>query len=440
MGCWINDVSSVPRIEAWPATVLDAGLEGDLVALFDLMSQTGFDAIVLFGLFVARNWETDFGRSVSEQRAKAVRRLLDGAHKRGVRVLYGLGLYSWGFDKIIAETPEVQGSNPAAMCASRSASHAVMERLVDYLLGQYDFDGFHFESGDLGRCECGHCRQKPDHLYHIELNRRMAAYVKQQWPDKFIEVYAPGPAHTTLDHWLAWGPSSQYLDVLIDDWNRAGRFGCKSRQRLISTLQCAYGTRSGAWVYPPQRWDRLRWFVPIIEQRALHYRQLADDGGTAAMVQVGPMLNPAEEATFRCTGKFLQNPYRDVAGTIRETVDQMFQARSPGVADELADLFWAAEKAYFATALFWSEGGELFIEPLFGAVAGPPTYLSSRMYSHQLTAYESAMRDVQTRFQRIKSELDNRPRADQLGVCLANVLHDIQGVAQQGTCIRDPEA
>ena len=409
LGAWINDISSVPRVEQWPSTVLDAA-----------------------------DWEPCFGDSIPPERGEAVRRILDAAHSRDVQVLYGLGLYSWGFDKIIAEDQNVRGTNPRVMCASKQASHETMERLVDFLLTDYPLDGFHFESGDLGRCDCDRCAEKPDTVYHRELNERVAKYVRSRWPGRLVEVFVPGTAQTSQEDWRDWSEASQYFDFLIDDWNRANRFGCHSRKRIISALKCAYGTRSGLWIYPPQRWDRLRWFLPIIEQRSLHYRKLADDGGRAAMIQAAPIVNPGTEATLRSSGKFLQDPYRGTFEVLCETVEEMFRPATRAVTEELADLFWAAEKAYNTNALGWGEGGELWLEPLMGVVPGPPTYLSARMYSHKLTEYEMEMRGLQQRFARIRKELGEQDRTRRLETCLANVLADIAKIQQDEAYPRYP--
>jgi len=423
LGCWVNDVASVPRIEPWPSSTIDAVLERDLAGFFDLLKEAKLDSVILFGLLATRRWAPDFPKTFSSQRAAAVRRILASARDRGLKVLYGLGLYSWGFDKIIEADPNVQGTNHWVMCPSKEASHEVMESLVDYLLSTFAFDGFHFESADLGRCECPPCKQKSDLVYHVELNERMARYVNSRWAGKIIEMYDPSGLKSRRD-WLAWSEASKQFSFLIDPNNRADAFGCRARKEIISGLHCPYGTRGGTWTYPPQRWGKLRWFVPIIQRRADHYRRLAADGGQAAMVQAGPPINPAEEATMRCTGKFLDDPYRDVQGVLHETMAEMFDPKTTGAADEAADIFWSAENAYFSAANFPQEG-ELWLEPLLGRMAGPPIYLQTRMYRHQLLPYEKAILDIQGRFLKIESDLRDKQRVDRVKTCLAAVLQDI---------------
>ena len=439
LGAWINDVCSVPRIGQWPSIELDETLERDLAGYFDVMKDLKLDFIVLAGLLVTHNWQPDFAATVSPQRAKAVRRILAAAHQRNVKVLYGLGLYSWGFYDIIKADPGVRGTNPYVMCGSSEASHDTMERLMDYLVSEFPVDGFHFESADNGRCECDQCKPKGDSLYHRELNERMGKYVHSKWPEMPIEVYCPIQRGNKED-WLIWADASKHFTFFIDPYDFARRFGRNSRKEIVSAFQCAYGTRSGTWIYPPQRWDRLRWFVPIIEKRAVHYQNLAADGGKAVIIQGTPLANPGEEASLRCSGKLASDYSRRVESVLVEVMEEMFRPRRRIVAEDLADIFWSAEKAYWCNANFLTEGGELLLEPLFGAgkAPGPPIYLETRMYAHDIDLYERAMMDIKRRFLSLQDELGDRDRASRVVTCLNNVLEDIGGIKARHSMLPCP--
>lgn len=437
LAAWINDLSSVPRVEPWPSPVLDEPLERDILAFFDMMREVGLNSIVLAGLLATWELEPDFRSGVPPDRDRAVRRILDGAHERGVQVLSLLGVYSWGYDKIIREDPRVQGTNPHVMCPSREASHQKMAQCIDYLLETYPFDGFHLESGDLGRCDCDRCRDKPDVLYHVEMNDRTARYVRSKSPGAVLELYTPA-VNRSREDWLQWQDCSGHLDFLIDDWNRAGRLGCWARKQVIESLKCAYGTRSGVGVYPPQRWERLRWFLPTVDVRAQHYRVLAENGGRAAQMTGGPIANPSVEITLRCSGKLLQDPFRSAAEVLTETVEELFQPRTREAAEELADIFWAAEKAYMATAVFYPEGGELYLEPLFGAAAGPPFYLEAFIQAHKVPEYERAIQAIQQRFARIRAELGDQGRAGRVQRCIEGALEDVRQIQGSGRMLASP--
>src|SRR5262249_32632044 len=99
---WITDLDSRPDMHApWPSMRLDALLLEDYRRAFAAMKRLGYNAIVIWGFYVARNWPLDITSAVSAERGALVGRLIDAAHEQGIRVYTGLGVYSWGFDEII---------------------------------------------------------------------------------------------------------------------------------------------------------------------------------------------------------------------------------------------------------------------------------------------------------------------------------------------------
>ena len=442
MGGWINDIGSVPKIEQWPSTNFDATVEREIIEFFGKMKDLRYNYIEFFGLFV-EHWESDFSKNISPQRDKIVRRMLAEAHKHNIKVLYVLGVYSLWFETIVRENPNVRGTHPNVICASKEASHQVMENFVDFLLSNYPFDGFHLESGDQGmRCNCDQCDQKDDLTYHVEVNKRMAQYVRTNWPDKIIEVYTPG-VNKSKEDWLQWKDASQYFDFIIDgdifksQADVAYLFGCDSRKEIISALDCTYATRSGQWVWTPQRWRRDRWFLPLVAKRAKHYREAAEDGVRAMMIDCYPLVNVGDEATFIASAKLLEDPFRDVPSVLVETMDEMFAPKTSSICQELADLFWYAEKAYFANALC-QENFEILLEPLFGKKPGPPTYLQARMYLSGLQEYKRSIIDIRSRLSRVKDEVGNKEKALRMDKSLSLVLQDIEMTVEDKKFLKYP--
>ena len=107
------------------------------------------------------------------------------------------------------------------------------------------------------------------------------------------------------------------------------------------------------------------------------------------------------------------------------------------ISEELADIFWHAEKAYFSNANV-PEGCEILLDPLCGDVAGPPIYLQTRMYAHTLGEYERAIESIQKRFLRLKVKLSNGEKAECLGKCLVGVLTDIAGIKKDDSMLQFP--
>ena len=104
-GVWINDMRNrALSHQSWPCVTLDDGAVRDLAACMRLQAAAGFNSVTLFGLLAAHSWDPEIPRTVDRERAERVRGVLAEARACGLRVIYGLGVYSWGFDAIIAPT------------------------------------------------------------------------------------------------------------------------------------------------------------------------------------------------------------------------------------------------------------------------------------------------------------------------------------------------
>ena len=127
---WITDFAAAPDVEAaWPSMRLDEALLEDYRQMFGLMQYLGFNEIVIWGLYTANHWPLDLAEAVPAERGKMVDRLIAAARRRGIKVLSGLGVYSWGFAEIIKANPKLSGGNPNGLCASEPESHAWMDRV-----------------------------------------------------------------------------------------------------------------------------------------------------------------------------------------------------------------------------------------------------------------------------------------------------------------------
>jgi hypothetical protein len=125
-GAWINDMrnQALPR-DNWPAKTLDAETEKDIVDCLELGKRAGYNQIDVFGLFATSAYPTDIRRAFQDpERRPRVDRILRAARDRSIKAIYGLGVYSWGFDEIIRNDPAVQGPNKHAMCGSAPESKA----------------------------------------------------------------------------------------------------------------------------------------------------------------------------------------------------------------------------------------------------------------------------------------------------------------------------
>src|SRR5262249_44734246 len=152
--------------------------------------------------------------AVPPERRERVRRLIGAGHRRGIRVLAGLGVYSWGYEAIIRAHPELSAGNPRALCASNPDAWVWQQRVTDWTFEQADVDGVSLQSADQGRCPCGRCARWGDLEYHARLNARVTAYVKGRWPGKVVGVNTWGVSTedpADLPHLLEMARGSDFL-------------------------------------------------------------------------------------------------------------------------------------------------------------------------------------------------------------------------------------
>jgi hypothetical protein len=127
-GAWINDLRATPLpLENWPTPQLDdAALESAIRAM-DVQASAGFNYLDVWGLFATYGWPTDIVSACPPERRRRIDQLPQAARQPGLRLVLGLGTYSWGYDQIIAADPAVRGKNPDgtphahAMCDAHPA-------------------------------------------------------------------------------------------------------------------------------------------------------------------------------------------------------------------------------------------------------------------------------------------------------------------------------
>jgi len=96
---------------------------------FRLMRALGYNNAVIWGLYVSRYWPGDLPKAVTPERGKLVGQIIDAAHAEGLRVVNGLGVFSWGFEELIRAYPALGPTNPKAMCASNPDAWKWMEKM-----------------------------------------------------------------------------------------------------------------------------------------------------------------------------------------------------------------------------------------------------------------------------------------------------------------------
>jgi len=388
---WMNDVRMHPLpFSGWPADTFDDVTVSSLVRTLELNAAYGYNYFDIYGLFATWGWPANLADAATPERVRRVRQVLDAAHSNGIKVIYGMGVYSWGFDEIIKADPAVAGPNPHAMCASKEESWKWQQKLVDFVL-EYDLDGFHLESADLGRCTCDECMRRWPHnaAYHNYITSRTAQYIRSVRPDAYICV--------TLISWADWNEGltdadkdalvelSKNVDCIYDQGHRSCYVDPRKghdRASFIKRLHCRYGTSGGLWVYPTYAWDRLQWFLPYPKQTGAHMKALYADGGRGVMYYQGPPNNPGVEINIAFGGEFMRHPDRSIEDNLAAVLERLYKPKSPKALDSLLKVVRGAEDAYFEN-MDWDEDrlylkGNKELPQLFGHLPGPGEFHLSR--------------------------------------------------------------
>ena len=187
---WITDLATVADTYAeWPSMRIDEPLLRDYRETFGVMRELGFEDLCVWGLYVSRAWPVAIASAVSPERAKMVERLIAAAKAKNIRVISGLGVYSWGFEEILRERPHLRKtSNQSTMCGSEDESWEWMRKVIDYVFTRFPIDGVSMQSADQGRCTCEKCQRYSETEYHAMLNIRCAKYIRSRWPGKGVAV------------------------------------------------------------------------------------------------------------------------------------------------------------------------------------------------------------------------------------------------------------
>lgn len=457
-GVWINDIRSEPIIDSWPSVIIDERTMKDYTDLILLLVQNRYTALDIFGLLTNHDWPMDIVSVINSDRKKLVNEMIDIAHQHNIQIIYGLGVYSWGFDQIIRNDPEVRGTNPSAMCGSKPKSKEWQEKTIDFVSDNFDIDGFHLEVADQGRCKCAQCINQGNVQYFSRLNKQTAQYILSKWSDKLLLVntsgYLPWGDFIKKDEYHHVYDLGESIDVLIDGGNHGLFIREEDRADFISGFPCSYGTSGGFWVYPPQRWDRVRWFIPYLKRSSDHLKELYRDGGRACELYMGPVINPGVEMNIVCNGLRLSDVERKSDDILMEAINTLYKPRSFRAGNDLVELFARSEDAFFSNwnpvritqvPELYSDGisgffewsgeyfnraipGELFLEPLFGSSPGFPVYLSVYMKREGRITYKKELQSILHSFFQLQNEFDDGGRVERIKKSISNMILDIDMV------------
>ena len=388
---WINDVrNEAMTLENWPYGALDDRTVDGIVRAMDVQRQSGYTVIDLCGLWTTYAWPVDIDHVVDRDRQRRINQILKAAHERKMKVIcFPSGILNWGYDEIIKSHPELQTDNKHEMNPLKDESWQWLYKVFDYAANTYDIDGFHLEAADQGRCKTPECMEKwPDNVaYYCYVTGKLADYLRQKHPGKLLV--------TTIQGFSTWGKGftpeqtehivdlSNRVDCLFDQGHRGTYVPPSEWKDFIPRLHCAYGTSGGFWVYPPQRWERSRWFLPYVQRTGKHMKELFAAGGRGVMYYQGPVMNPSTEVNIDVGGRLMTDIGKSFEDALHESLEHLYQPKDATALRNLVQVFLKAENIYFEQ---WNPErilaaqkapmpGELHLMNLFGSTPGAATYL-----------------------------------------------------------------
>ncbi len=431
---WINDLASSPRPnDNWPSIWINDELIQDYENTFDLMQRIGLNEISIWGLFAARAWPLDIEHAIDADRTKQVLKIIDAAHKHGIKVLSGLGVYCWGFDDIIRANPSLGCSNNfSIMCPNNPDAWNWQKRIIDYIFS-FPVDGVSMQSADQGRCrDCKELDALSDVAYHAIINDRVAAYIKTNYPGKLVGVNTFGMSLSNPSDLKSVQKMCAHADYLIDVNNTALIPGNSYLCNLAQTIgPCSYGNLSSPGIEPPMHWERNRWFLPMVKRRSQTSKSLFSQGARAVENYMHLIKNPGEEVSLLLAATLEKNPSLKWETELKNILNEIYQPVDTFTLQYLSDLFIKAEDLYFEHAI--GAGDIISLEPLVSGSSGPPVYIRDRMTPDAMKEYKKDLCVLRSIFETLKSKVNNNAKMDLIIKCIDGTINDINSLINSTT-------
>ena len=428
-GCWVNDMRLEPLpLVDWPANRMDDETVRSVIKAMDLQSKYHYNCLDAWGLLATAAWPLNLGEGIDNDRRRRVKKIIAEAHDRGIKVIYGMGVMSWGYEKIIENNPALtainrDGSlNKQAMCDAHPESFEWVKKILDFVLSEFDFDGLHLESMDQGGCFCPHCAGKAGIVeYHSRINAKTADYIRSKWPEKLINVIPIQWAKDSNERFTESDKKyiielSKHIDGFYDQGWRGTFIPSSERASFIKELHCAYGTSGGSWVYPAQRWDRESFFIPHMRHQATAIKEQFAQGGRGILHYQGPVNNPGTEVNIACGGLMSSDTSQNIEDVVAQVIEDRYRPQSVSAHKKLTHIFLEGENAYFDQWAKANPYGEFKMDRLVGDSPGPAVYLTDPIFmdSAGRLAYKKALMSLLDDLQGIENGFNDSGRIKSL--------------------------
>jgi hypothetical protein len=346
------DLSQTECLDAWPSVKLDSAMISDYEETLDFLQRSGMNEITLWGLFTNKYWEPDVEKTIDSSRKVLIDRVIKLAHERKIKIILGMGVYSWGFDKILQEHSELNCScNAHVLDWSNPKSWDWQKKVFDYVIDNFEFDGISMQSADLGRCNCGESAKMTDMEYHAAINQKAVEYIRSKKPHYIIGISGWGMDFGNPRNLKSIQEMTKDVDYLIDVEETSLEGGRQYRQKLIKAIApCRFGNTAVPNIEPIQRLPRNAYFVPTLFHACQNLKDLYHDGGLACETYARTRGNPGDKVTVEVIARILSNPEMETNDALAEVIKNIFQPKDQASLNELTVIYKEAEQAFFRYA------------------------------------------------------------------------------------------
>ncbi len=424
---WMIDMSRTARENTpWPAIIIDSPLLSDYNETLDFLERSKTNEITIWGLFTSTSWEPEISKTIDGNRQKQIKEIIAKAHEKGIKIICGVGVYSWGFNKIIAEHPEVRcSSNPELMDLAKPEAFEWQKKVLDYLTDNYDFDGFSLQSADRGVCKEGGNMAVRDMEYHARLNQKVVNYIRSKRKNYVIGISGWGMDMGNPKDLESIISMSENVDYIIDVYESALKGGQAYRRKLIEAIKpCVYGNTGTPNVEPIQALPRDAYFVPTVKRTTQRSKQLFSDGGLASETYYRTRGNPGDEITGEALAATLKSPERNTDEVLKEALAFVYEVKDPAVLETLLQIYYEAEDAYFK----YGAGDKEIILLIPRESLTPSSHFLSIMSTEDRLSYKKVFQELAHKAEDINGKIGNRSKLELLQLCLNNTLSQLEAI------------
>jgi len=424
---WFMDLSRTARVGYhWPSIEIDSALMADYGETLEFFQRSGMTEITIWGLFTNSAWEPEIEKTIDADRQLIVHKVIDMAHEKGINVICGLGIYSWGFDKIMEKHPDLRcPCNERTMDLANPDAIAWQQKVIDYIMDGYQFDGFSMQSADLGRCTCGEFGELSTMEYHAILNQKVIDYIRSKNEDYIIGISGWGMNFGDAEDLESIIKMTRNLDYLNDVGETVLARGRDYRKKFIQAISpCKFGNTGTPNIEPIHAMLRDHYFIPTAKRTCKNLQELYRDGGRACEVYYRSRSNPGDEITVEVIAKILSNPTMDFNDALKSTLSFLYLPADESTMQEFMHILSEAEDAYFDLAA----GDKQIILLLSRGATEPSSEYLENMSPESLIEYKTVMSNLYERVKVLSGKINNQEKFTKLLECFENVLRDINEI------------